>query len=173
MGHIQSSDKYDSVLNFNAESITKAQKAASIFWAKGIELQQVIDESMKCFKAFFRWLYVEILRLSDETVSEELSKASQQDIEFIAEFLSSFSKAANNEAYTYLERVGQYMKNEDLGQPVDRSKNPWFNFLKEHPDLMNVPEILIVDEKASLVQAYDKLKSAIFDTFSALNRHSY
>ena len=30
---------------------------------------QVIDDSMKSFKAFFRWLYVEILRLSDEDVS--------------------------------------------------------------------------------------------------------
>ena len=81
---------------------------------------QVIDESMKCFKAFFRWLYVEILRLSDETVSEELSKASQQDVEFISEFLNSFSKAADNDSYTYLERVGQYLKNENLAQPVDR-----------------------------------------------------
>ena len=81
---------------------------------------QVIDESMKCFKAFFRWLYVEILRLSDETVSEELSKASQQDVEFISEFLNSFSRAADNDSYTYLERVGQYLKNENLAQPVDR-----------------------------------------------------
>ena len=75
---------------------------------------------MKCFKAFFRWLYVEILRLSDETVSEELSKASQQDVEFISEFLNSFSRAADNDSYTYLERVGQYLKNENLAQPVDR-----------------------------------------------------
>merc|ERR1711962_459545 len=91
IGHVRASDKYESVLKFSEESIKKAQTNASIFWAKGIELQQVIDESMKCFKAFFRWLYVEILRLSDETVSEELSKASQQDVEFIADFLSSFS----------------------------------------------------------------------------------
>ena len=75
---------------------------------------------MKCFKAFFRWLYVEILRLSDETVSEELSKASQQDVEFIADFLSSFSRAVDDDSYTYLERVGQYLKNENLAQPVDR-----------------------------------------------------
>ena len=33
--------------------------------SKGVELQQVIDESMKNLKVFFRWVYVEILRLSD------------------------------------------------------------------------------------------------------------
>ena len=37
-------------------------------------MQQVIDESMKNFKAFFRWVYVEILRLSEETVAGDLSK---------------------------------------------------------------------------------------------------
>ena len=37
-------------------------------------IRQVIDESMKNFKAFFRWVYVEILRLSEETVSGDLSK---------------------------------------------------------------------------------------------------
>ena len=170
MGYIRASDKYESVLNFSPEAVANAQRQASIFWAKGIELQQVIDESMKCFKAFFRWLYVEILRLSDQSVSEELSKASQQDVEFISEFLSSFSKPVNEESFAYLERVGQYMKNEVLAQPVDRSKNPWFMFLKEHPNLAEASEILIVDEKASLIQAYEKLRYSILETFQALNR---
>ena len=40
-------------------------------------IRQVIDESMKNFKAFFRWVYVEILRLSEETVSGDLSKVRQ------------------------------------------------------------------------------------------------
>jgi len=169
IGHVRASDKYESVLKFSEDAIKQAQTKASIFWAKGIELQQVIDESMKCFKAFFRWLYVEILRLSDETVSEELSKASQQDVEFISEFLNSFSRAADNDSYTYLERVGQYLKNENLAQPVDRSKNPWFAFLKEHPDLKEIPEILIVDENSSLVQAFDSLKTSIIEAFAALD----
>lgn len=169
IGHIHASDKFESVLKFSSEAIVDAQKNASLFWAKGIELQQVIDESMKCFKAFFRWLYVEILRLSDDSVSEELSKASQQDVEFIANFLSNFSKAVDDESYTYLERVGQYMKDENLHQPVDRSKSPWHNFLKENPDLKNVPEMLFVDENASLMQAYDKLKSSVWNAFAALD----
>ncbi len=59
-GQVESSDKY-AVIGISAEAVKRAQKAAGIFWAKAIELQQVIDESMKSFKAFFRWLYVEIL----------------------------------------------------------------------------------------------------------------
>ena len=41
IGHVRASDKYESVLKFSEESIKKAQTNASIFWAKGIELQQV------------------------------------------------------------------------------------------------------------------------------------
>ena len=69
IGQIKASDKYSMILGVTEENITIAQQKAASFWNKGIELQQVIDESMKSFKAFFRWLYVEILRLSDEDVS--------------------------------------------------------------------------------------------------------
>jgi len=69
MGQVKASDKYGMILGVTEENIVNAQQKAASFWNKGIELQQVIDESMKSFKAFFRWLYVEILRLSDEDVS--------------------------------------------------------------------------------------------------------
>ena len=54
------------------------------------DYEQVIDESMTNFKAFFRWIYVEMLRLNEEPVTGDLSKVSQQDITFIAEFLQRF-----------------------------------------------------------------------------------
>ena len=88
---------------------------------------------MKNFKAFFRWVYVEILRLSDETVSGDLSKVgllpprllgscsclldslapapaqvSQQDITFIAEFLKRFQPVESrggSVSHLYLEKV--------------------------------------------------------------------
>jgi anaphase-promoting complex subunit 4 len=47
------------------ENITEAGRCAAGFWSKGIEVQQVLDDSMKSFKAFFRWLSVEIRRISD------------------------------------------------------------------------------------------------------------
>ena len=91
VGLIRASEKYP-ILGITEDRISETQGKAVSFWNKGIELQQVIDESMKNFKAFFRWLYVEILKLSDETIPEELSKVSQRDIRFIADFLQSFSK---------------------------------------------------------------------------------
>ena len=69
MGQVKASNKYGMILGVSEENIINAQQKAASFWNKGIELQQVIDDSMKSFKAFFRWLYVEILRLSDEDVS--------------------------------------------------------------------------------------------------------
>ena len=69
---------------------------------------------MKNFKAFFRWLYVEILKLSDKTICEELSKVSQQDIQFIGEFLQRFAPIntdkdeddqCNVHHHMYLEKV--------------------------------------------------------------------
>ena len=170
-GQIQASDKYEAVLKISVESVIEAQQKAAVLWAKAVELQQVIDESMKCFKAFFKWLYVEILRLSEENVSEELSKTSQQDIQFIADFLASFSSVSNTQtdSYSYLEKVGQYLKNEELSQPIDRSKNPWYQFLKENPHVANIPEIIQVDEKASLVQTYQRLEDSIKAVFSTLD----
>ena len=41
IGHVRASDKYESVLKFSEDAIKQAQTKASIFWAKGIELQQV------------------------------------------------------------------------------------------------------------------------------------
>ena len=113
--------------------------------------------------------YVEILRLSEENISEELSKTSQQDIQFIADFLASFSSVSSPDSYSYLEKVGQYLKNDELSQPIDRSKNPWYQFLKENPDVANIPEIIQVDEKASLVQTYQRLEDSIKAVFSTLD----
>ncbi|UYV76371.1 ANAPC4 [Cordylochernes scorpioides] len=66
--------------------------AIASFLMKSIEVQQVIDDSMKNFKAFFRWLYTVIMRLADEQVPVEIIKVNQQDLDFVADFLKdSFS----------------------------------------------------------------------------------
>ena len=171
VGQIKASDKYESVLKITVDSVSKALKDAAAFWAKGIELQQVIDETMKCFKAFLQWMYIEILRLSDDNVSEDLNKASQQDVEFIAQFLESFSQDnAGDDAHTYLEKVGQYLKDEPLVKPVDRSKNPWHNFLEEHPNIgSDIPEILVIDNQASLIQTFKTLSNSIEEIFESMN----
>ena len=47
------------------EQIVEAQSLAAAFWSKGIEVQQVLEDSIRSFKAFFRWLSVEIRRISN------------------------------------------------------------------------------------------------------------
>ena len=46
-----------------------------ILWIGGKNTNAVFN-----WQAFFRWLYVEILRLSDEEINEELSQVSQNDV---------------------------------------------------------------------------------------------
>jgi len=171
-GLIRASEKYSVMLGVTEANIVRVQRLATSFWCKGIELQQVIDESMKSFKAFFRWLYVEILRLSDEEINGELSQVSQNDVRYIADFLDSFSRHEDgaNPKHKNLERVGQYLKNEPLTQPVDRSNNPWHTFVKDNSDLFkDIPFVVQVNEKTSLVQEFNLLKAAMNDLFTGMN----
>ncbi|XP_040568405.1 anaphase-promoting complex subunit 4 [Lepeophtheirus salmonis] len=187
VGIVKASEKFK-ILGIKEYQIDETLKAAFGFWNKGIELQQVLDESMKNFKAFFRWIYVEILKLSEETVSEELCKVSQQDIQFIAEFLKTFavvSRPNEDSSYgledswysallkykhKYLEKVGQYIKSSKLYQPVDRSKNPWYNFLKES-GLTDFPLITQVNEDSSLIDEHINLNLTLNKIFTKMKHN--
>ncbi|CAL8255132.1 unnamed protein product [Merluccius merluccius] len=125
-------------LGLNAVAIEDAITAVGSFSLKANELLQVIDKSMKNFKAFFRWLYVAMLRMCEEHVPPELNKMTQKDISFVADFLSEhFSE--NEELfdrkgkYFNVERVGQYLKDEDddLVSPPNIKGNQWLKFLQE------------------------------------------
>uniref|UniRef100_A0A8C5H643 Anaphase-promoting complex subunit 4 n=1 Tax=Gouania willdenowi TaxID=441366 RepID=A0A8C5H643_GOUWI len=122
-------------LGLDSAAIEGAITAVGSFSLKANELLQVIDKSMKNFKAFFRWLYVAMLRMCEEHVQPELNKMTQKDISFVADFLSEhFSK--NEELfdrkgkYFNVERVGQYLKDEeeDLVSPPNTKGNQWLNF---------------------------------------------
>jgi len=172
VGLTRASERF-SVLGVTEEAVMAALYQAAAFWCKGVELQQVIDESMKNFKAFFRWLYVEILRLSDETVTGDLSKVSQQDVTYIAEFLKRFSTGEEEEgrglSHVYLEKVGQYLRDADLDQPPDTSNNPWCQFLAENPEIREIPFILPAATRTSIIQEHDKLTAAVDRVFQGMN----
>jgi len=161
-----------SVLGVTEPVVQNAVERSQAFWAKGTELQQVIDESMKNFKAFFRWIYVEMLRLNEEPVTGDLSKVSQQDITFIAEFLQRFQpvEGGSGVSHVYLEKVGQYLREDDLLQPPDRSSNPWCQLLEANPDLAQTPFIIPVNSKTSLIKEHSLLVGAVTDIFSHLAR---
>lgn len=71
---------------------------AGSFLIKSYELQQTIDISTRDYKIFFRWLYVAIIRMMDETVPDDIATVTQQEINYLAEFLNDFDKH-ESEAY--------------------------------------------------------------------------
>jgi len=142
---------------------------------------------MKNYKAFFRWLYAAILRLSDERIPPEIVKMRQQELTFIAEFLEKFDEiqeGVDGKPKFNLERLGQYLVDKDLTAPKDSSKNLWYQFLNGDPELRNNPAIipryfLLLNtknylmtfltnfrfEKMSLVQQHKHLLAAVNSLF--------
>ncbi|XP_072294728.1 anaphase-promoting complex subunit 4 isoform X2 [Eucyclogobius newberryi] len=133
-------------LGLDSAAVESAITAVGSFSLKANELLQVIDKSMKNFSAFFRWLYVAMLRMCEEHVPPELNKMTQKDIAFVSDFLSEhFSE--NKELfdrkgkYFNVERVGQYLKDEeeDLVSPPNTKGNQWLKFLQESAYLKESP----------------------------------
>uniref|UniRef100_A0AAY5EB44 Anaphase-promoting complex subunit 4 n=1 Tax=Electrophorus electricus TaxID=8005 RepID=A0AAY5EB44_ELEEL len=108
-------------LGLDPVAIEEAITAVGSFTLKANELLQVIDKSMKNFKAFFRWLYV--------------GKMTQKDLAFVADFLSEhFSELFDRKGkYFNVERVGQYLKDEDedLVSPPNMEGNNWLSFVEQ------------------------------------------
>uniref|UniRef100_A0A8I5YP07 Anaphase-promoting complex subunit 4 n=1 Tax=Pongo abelii TaxID=9601 RepID=A0A8I5YP07_PONAB len=133
-------------LGLDAAGIEEAITAVGSFILKANELLQVIDSSMKNFKAFFRWLYVAMLRMTEDHVLPELNKMTQKDITFVAEFLTEhFNEAPDlynrKGKYFNVERVGQYLKDEDddLVSPPNTEGNQWYDFLQNSSHLKESP----------------------------------
>lgn len=63
---------------------------AGAFLIKAMELQQAIEQSTRDYKIFWTWLNSVIMRLMDEPVPDDMAAFSQQDIIYLAEFLSNF-----------------------------------------------------------------------------------
>uniref|UniRef100_A0A8B9VNU7 Anaphase-promoting complex subunit 4 n=1 Tax=Anas zonorhyncha TaxID=75864 RepID=A0A8B9VNU7_9AVES len=127
--------KYES-LGLDASGIEEAITAVGSFILKANELLQVIDSSMKNFKAFFRWLYVAMLRMSEDHVLPELNKVmTQKDITFVADFLTEHF----NEVIIFLYPTYYLYEDDDLVSPPNTEGNQWFNFLKNSTHLKESP----------------------------------
>ncbi|XP_052832693.1 anaphase-promoting complex subunit 4 isoform X1 [Octopus bimaculoides] len=156
------------VVGLTSKSLHEAVMASCTFVMKASELHQVIDRSIKSLKAFFRWLYVVMLRLAGELPpTQELSKMTQHDFNFVAEFIRdnfdqlSLNKDDSKKPGFKLEKVGQYLRKEDLQFPPDNSKNPWVKFSQSHPVLANSTLLYSVKPNNSLVQVQQILEEKI------------
>ena len=175
-GMARRTDRYQT-LGLQEDTVAKSLIAAGAFLVKSAEVQQVIDNSMKNYRVFFRWLFVVILRLTDERVPAEITKMTQQELAFIADFLHSFDgisakqeddstpSGSSRKPRFNLERLGQYLVDQDLIIPPDVDNNPWAKFLEENNVLANHPSIIPHFRNMSLVQQHNHLKKAIADVF--------
>ncbi|XP_064419595.1 anaphase-promoting complex subunit 4 isoform X2 [Latimeria chalumnae] len=143
-------------LGLDAKGIEDAISAVGSFILKANELLQVIDSSMKNFKAFFRWLYLAMMRMSDDHLVE-LYKLTYKDLTFVADFLSEhFNEAPElydrKGKYFNVEKVGQYLKDEDeeLVSPPNTEGNQWFSFLHYSTPLKESPLLFPYHPQKSL-----------------------
>lgn len=156
-------------LGLSTDAVNQAVMSVASFLMKATEIQQVIDNSMKNFKAFFRWLYAVILRLSEEPVPPEIMKVTQQDLNFVAEFLKeNFAAEWDQEKRSTfsLERVGQYLKMENLSFPPPVSQNPWVAFIENHPQLKESDLLFSHCPEKSLVQQHSEVQKSIEHAFA-------
>lgn len=145
------------------------------FLIKSYELQQTIDKSMRDYKIFFRWLYIAITRLLDETVPEDIGTINQQEINYLAEFLYNFEQnreetvddAGDTEIKFNLERVGQYLNDKDLIIPV-QDESLWEQLLNNNECLKNSDIIYPHHKKLSLIQQKNLMRKSIDGLFGRL-----
>ncbi|XP_050458840.1 anaphase-promoting complex subunit 4 isoform X2 [Cataglyphis hispanica] len=147
--------------------VTNAINESEAFLAKSYEIEQVIDQSMRNYKAFFRWLYVAILQLTDEKAPSEVSRVSQQELTFIAEFLNGFDKTMpRTNGRINLEKLGQYLRRENLQTPLISEGSEWAALLETNNCLRNYAHIVKQDFNLSLLQSHAKLVTAVENVFA-------
>lgn len=146
------------------------------FLIKSFELQQTIDKSMRDYKIFFRWLYIAITRLLDETVPEDIGTINQQEINYLSEFLFNFEQnreesiddTGEKEIKFNLERVGQYLADKELIIPVQDDECIWAQLLLTNECLQSNGIIYPHHKKMSLIQQKNLMRKSIDELFGRL-----
>ena len=177
MNHVygmhQNSFYYKDILG----DVTKdAMIETGAFLIKIFELQQTIDKSLRDYKIFFRWLFIAIIRLLDETVPDDIGTINQQEINYLAEFLFNFEQnreesvddAGETEVKFNLERVGQYLVDKDLIIQVNDENSVWEQLLTENECLRSNSLIYPHRKNLSLIQQKNKMRKKIDELFGRL-----
>lgn len=174
-GMQQNSYYYKDILG---EPSKEALMNTGAFFIKSYELQHVIDKSTRDYKIFFRWLYIAMTRLLDETVPEDIGTINQQEVNYLAEFLYNFEdnreenvdEAGEKEIKFNLERVGQYLMDKDLVIQAQEENCPWEEILSENSCLKNNGCVYPHDKNLSLIQQKNKMRDSINSLFGQLEK---
>lgn len=106
----------------------------------------------------------------DESVPEDNDTITQQEINYLAEFLNNFDKGpgsiTSNDRRFNMERIGQYLEDKNLLFPVEVDvKQHWSNLLEQNQCLLDCEFIYPHYKSLSLVQQHKMLKNSINDVF--------
>uniref|UniRef100_A0A182T898 Anaphase-promoting complex subunit 4 n=1 Tax=Anopheles maculatus TaxID=74869 RepID=A0A182T898_9DIPT len=165
---------YYGTLMRDMATATEVVRSCGALQIKAHELQQTIDASKRDFKIFFRWLYVVIVRVMDETLQENHPTITQREIHYLAQFLSNFDTAAQSteegrmesRRKFNLERVGQYLEDKPLIRPMAKDdENGWKKLLEQNECLRKCDAIYPHYENMSLLQQQNLLKKNIEQLF--------
>uniref|UniRef100_A0A182Y7A5 Uncharacterized protein n=1 Tax=Anopheles stephensi TaxID=30069 RepID=A0A182Y7A5_ANOST len=167
---------YYGTLMRDSATATEVVRSCGALQIKAHELQQTIDASKRDFKIFFRWLYVVIVRVMDETLQENHPTITQREIHYLAQFLSNFDTAAQSTTAEEgrmetrrkfnLERVGQYLEDKPLIRPMAKDdENGWKQLLEQNECLRKCDAIYPHHENMSLLQQQKLLKKNIDQLF--------
>jgi len=107
--------------------------------------------------------------LTDERVPSEVSRVSQQELMFIAEFLNGFDKTVSTvdgRAAVNLEKLGQYLRHENLRTCLSPEGSEWATMLNTNNCLHNYAHITKQDFNLSLLQSHANLIIAIENVFA-------
>lgn len=151
-----------------ADNILRAIEVA----LKSEEMHQVIQDTVQKFDAFYKWLFPAKMCLSGESIPQGMGELTNQHINGIVEFITEYFKPD-----VRLERVGQYLKDEDLVNPIKDKDNLWKCFMEQASDSFKernkgiFPEI---HSKFSLIQVIktyqESLKGMIKDCSSCIEK---
>lgn len=109
----------------------------------------------------------------DETVPDEVAAVSQQDINYLAEFLNTFDQieeTSSGDMVTKhkfnLERVGQYLQEKNIQIPFQsNTTSEWKKLLNDNECLKNSQIIYPHHKELSLVQEHKLLRDSVDDLF--------
>lgn len=161
-------------LGLEESKITEAISANGAFLIKSGEMQQIINNSMMYYKAFFRWLYSAIVNLMEEQVPSEIQNMTQQDLAYIAEFLQCFDRITGQNNSTIggvenprfiMERLGQYLADRNLKILTAGDQHDWDSLLLNNECLQKHPSIIRHCKELSLVQQIAHLQKAVDEIF--------
>ena len=111
-------------LGLEEELLTECMRGVESVMLKGREMVAVIEDSVRNFNAFYRWLYPTKVKLSGESA---VLRMNQQEVLCVAQFLrENFDTTMSK---LKLEKLGQYLKDEDLSVPMEGDLDPHGRFM--------------------------------------------